>query len=986
MPGRRFSDSRSPLPRPLCSSISTPSPRSAVPSFPRSAVPSFPRSSVGMRRIPPANGRPVPPAQGNALEKERPTGNLLGPTGQQFPIDIQSAKEPTMRHKQYLLTALLLISLITPLLQSAQPAGPPPASAQSAAERIRAALARPITVDYKDTPLKDVVADLQKKLQIPIHLDHKALTDLTIDNETTTITFSVSGISAKSALTLMLNEIGLLYQTENDVLSITTSSALESPDRLIDRIYDVTDLVMPPDDPKDGPEFDCLIELIISMVRPASWTESGPGPIRELSLPGLYVIGIAQTEHVHEDIAALLAHLRALRKFHEKQPPPPTQKKSASQGAEQVADNQTPLLSAPIQGISSAESTIQKTLARPIDLNYSEKPLTEVVKDLQEKLHVPVMLERKALNELTLDADTRITFSSSGIPAHSALTLMLRELGLSYQTYCEVLYITTPQQIEYGDFSTVRVYDVSDLPSYRDQRGHGVPDFDSMINLITTNLSPQSWTDLGGPGCIKEYQSDGIQVLVVSQTWQVHEKIKKLFSDLRVLRKRPMTKEDIAKLPLLPRPLPGAWNRSTYIHRYRGFMPDGIKLLPPLTPNTLREAFVIGTNDFAFHLYNKLSKEKDGNFCFSPYAIATALAQVQAAARGDTAREIANVLHLQMSHDDIPKAFIALQEAFPPKEKMGCELIFDQRLWYQENLPVGPYIFEGNSSQFEYKSIDFHRSEAARQTINQGTHWHVGNRIPDALTPGSIKKSFRSVLVDVACLFGQWQTPFVSRNTKPQTFETPDESIQTPLMGQTCSLNYVSFEQGEAVSIPYQGNNVSLVILLPHQTFGSLEKMEKSLSAEKISWIVKNMKPALVNLYLPRFTSENNFELAASLKSLGMKKAFDEKAAKFEGIPSGAQPLWVSAVFHKIVLKVDEQGTNAPEEMGMGFFGGLAGGSSKSVELRADHPFVFLILDHRTGTILFLGRLVEPKSETAAPGSTATPPNNSSPYPGGGMF
>ncbi|MBN2579113.1 MAG: serpin family protein [Pirellulales bacterium] len=829
---------------------------------------------------------------------------------------------------------------------------------QPAAERIRAALAKPITVNYTEMPLSEVVADLRVKLHVPIQLDFRALNELAIATDGP-ITFSAKGISAKSVLTLILREVGLVYLIENDVLSITSPQEAELPDRLVTRIYDVTDLVTPEGKPEDQPDFSSLIELITSIIRPQSWDcVGGPGSIHEFPLPALSALAITQTEWNHEAVAALLADLRTVRKFHEKKTTSPEKNKSGLENSADGAGNETPLRPAPVQGVSAFEQSAQQPLAQPLTVKYVETPLSEVSDDLEKKLALPVRLDHRALDELAVATDTPVTFSVSGIPAKSALNLMMRELGLTYQPYCEILSITSQQEVESPNRDFIRVYDVSDLPAYRDEQGRGVPDFVEILDFITLTVAPQSWDAVGGLGSIREFQNGSLQVLVVSQTWQIHERIEQLLSDLRKLRKRPLTKADVEKLPREPVP--------QIMYQPSGFHPPSsrkVKPLPPLERDPLREAVVAGNNELAFQFYGKLSGGKPENVFFSPYSIATALAMVQAGARGQTAREIGEVLHLELPQADVPKAFAALQKALP-EEGLGCQWRVANRLWYQQgrHFKADFAATLQDAFQADLGFVDFGQPEAARQAINHWVEEATKQRIHDLFPPGGIRENTLLALTNAVYFQGSWESPFPERNTKQEWFYAPRKTLRVPMMSQEGMLKYGKNDAVQMVSLPYRGRNVSMLILLPENRAGALEALENRLSAETVAAMMKKLKTEYMTLCLPRFTLHMGFPLPEVLQSLGMKSAFDAATADFGGI-SDEKPLWLNNAFHQAFVRVDEKGTEAAAATGLGCFGGPL------ISLRADHPFLFLIYDHRTGSILFLGKLVEPVSEERSPES-----------------
>jgi hypothetical protein len=197
---------------------------------------------------------------------------------------------------------------------------------------------------------------------------------------------------------------------------------------------------------------------------------------------------------------------------------------------------------------------IRQALTKKINWDMTERPLGDFAEDLKKELNIPVRLDSRLLNDLGITPDTTITFKMSGITAKSALSLLLSDLGLTTLIRDEVLLITTPEEAE--NTLELVVYNVSDLPAFRLPGDKTVPDFEQLIDVIAKNIKPATWDDVGGPGCIKEYNAGDVQTLVVSQTDEVQERISDLLSSMRKLRHWPLSKEEIDKLPPVPPPKP----------------------------------------------------------------------------------------------------------------------------------------------------------------------------------------------------------------------------------------------------------------------------------------------------------------------------------------------------------------------------------------------------------------------------------------------
>ena len=190
-------------------------------------------------------------------------------------------------------------------------------------------------------------------------------------------------------------------------------------------------------------------------------------------------------------------------------------------------------------------------------------------------------------------------------------------------------------------------------------------------------------------------------------------------------------------------------------------------------------------------------------------------------------------------------------------------------------------------------------------------------------------------------------------------FQSPgDRKIKTPLMHRTGKYRYLEDESMQMLELPYKSAELSMLVLLP-RTVDGLPKLEESLSADKLAGWIKTLKPTDVALGLPKFTLTEMVELSKTLSALGMSQAFTREA-DFSGIDS---ELYLSKVIQKAFVEVNEKGTEAAAATAvlMAPAAAIGGGGHGPVVFRADHPFVFLIRDNRTGSLLFVGRLVEPR-------------------------
>ena len=393
-------------------------------------------------------------------------------------------------------------------------------------------------------------------------------------------------------------------------------------------------------------------------------------------------------------------------------------------------------------------------------------------------------------------------------------------------------------------------------------------------------------------------------------------------------------------------------------------------LLPSLPGGFARAAqpgqtktLVDGNTAFACDLYAQL-RNRPGNLFFSPYSVSTALAMTYAGARGNTETQMAQVLHFGKNQPRLHSAFGALQRQFDQaNQQKGIELSLANALWAQQGHPFLPAFL--NIGQGEYqaslKLVDFKTgAEAARGEINGWVAQKTKDKIRDILPLGSLDSSTRLVLANAIYFKGAWAEPFPKAETSPQPFHlTADRQADVPLMHHFDTVNYMENDLFQAVELPYAGHELSLVALLPRKVDGC-GALESQLNAAFLSQCLVRMKSQKVELFLPRFKMESDFELGDTLGKMGMSDAFGPKA-NFSGM-DGTQNLYISKVFHKAWVDVNEEGTEAAAAtvVTMDFKGAPRKPPPPPPVFRADHPFIFCIRDTRSGSLLFLGRLADP--------------------------
>jgi serpin B len=370
-------------------------------------------------------------------------------------------------------------------------------------------------------------------------------------------------------------------------------------------------------------------------------------------------------------------------------------------------------------------------------------------------------------------------------------------------------------------------------------------------------------------------------------------------------------------------------------------------------------AVVEGNNRFAFDLYGRL-REQDGNLFFSPYSISAALAMTAAGARGETADEMAKVLHLSLGAEKLAAAEGALaRQVNGEGRQRGYRLRTANALWGQKGFGFRPEFLKltGDGYGAPLHEVDFAATEGARKTINAWVEKQTEEKIKDLIKPGVLDANTRLVLTNAIYFKGDWQSQFRKNLTRDEPFKLADgKTVPVPLMHQQERFAYLDRPDFQLLEMPYSDKDLSMVVLLPKKTDG-LAALEKELTADNLGLWLKGAREEKVLVALPRFRLTAEFDLNKALTALGMPSAFTA-SADFSGMGGNKGELYLSAVVHKAFVDVNEEGTEAAAATGAAVAKRAAG--PVVPVFRADHPFVFLIRDRQSGAVLFLGRLTSP--------------------------
>ena len=371
---------------------------------------------------------------------------------------------------------------------------------------------------------------------------------------------------------------------------------------------------------------------------------------------------------------------------------------------------------------------------------------------------------------------------------------------------------------------------------------------------------------------------------------------------------------------------------------------------------------VAGNSAFAFDLYQRLRQEGDGNLFYSPASISLALAMTYAGARGETEEQMAATMHYTLPQEQLHPAFNALDTALTSYDEADAfQLNIANAIWGQNGYKFLPTFLDTLAENYGagLRTLDFVKeTEAARKTINDWVSDQTEEKIQDLIPQGVLNDAVRLVLTNAIYFNGKWALPFEKKDTHDEPFTLLDGStVSVPMMSQTKTFKYAEGDGYQAVELPYRDSDMAMLFVLPEA--GRFEEIEAAFSAESVTDITEGLTFQLVNLYVPKFTFESEFNLSETLIQMGMPAAFGN--ADFSGM-TGDRDLFISDVLHKAFVAVDEEGTEAAAATAVIMELGAALDPEQPVLMKLDHPFLFLIRDNSSGTVLFIGRILNPEA------------------------
>ncbi len=373
-----------------------------------------------------------------------------------------------------------------------------------------------------------------------------------------------------------------------------------------------------------------------------------------------------------------------------------------------------------------------------------------------------------------------------------------------------------------------------------------------------------------------------------------------------------------------------------------------------------------GGNEFGLDLYSRL--KGDGNLFFSPYSLSTALTMTWTGARENTAAEMAAVLHLPVegaamhthpARDAVAAASGALEQSLlaSPDER-GYELRVANALWGQEGYRFLSEFTERLDAHYGagMNHVDFvGDAEGARITINDWAEDQTNGRIEGLIPIGSLDAATVLVLTNAIYFKGTWADQFSEDSTYEATFHGTSGDSKVSMMTRKGDVGYFENDDLQAIEMPYEGGDLSMIVVLPRkELLGGLARIEGGLTTELLNSWVFGLRSRQVTVHVPKFEMTwGTVDVARDLEALGMRDAFG--GGDFSGM-DGTRDLFISNVFHKAFIAVNEEGSEAAAATAVVV---ARSAMPSGLEFRADRPFMFLIRDNASGAILFMGRVVE---------------------------
>ncbi|XP_053246429.1 neuroserpin [Podarcis raffonei] len=372
--------------------------------------------------------------------------------------------------------------------------------------------------------------------------------------------------------------------------------------------------------------------------------------------------------------------------------------------------------------------------------------------------------------------------------------------------------------------------------------------------------------------------------------------------------------------------------------------------------------------EFSVNVYNQLrAAGEDENVIFSPLGISIAMGMVELGAHGSTLKEIRHAMGYEGLKNGEEFSFLKDLSDMANAEDSQYVMKLANSLYVQSGFHVSDKFLQLMKTYFraEVEDVDFSQNIAVASHINRWVENHTNNMIKDFVSARDFGALTHLALVNAIYFKGNWKSQFRPENTRTFSFTKDDESeVQIPMMYQQGEFYYGEFSDGsneaggiyQVLEIPYEGDEYSMLIVLSRQEV-PLATLEPLVKAQLIEEWASSVKKQKVEVYLPRFTIEQEIDLKDVLKGLGITEVFG-RSADLTAM-SDNKELHLSKAVHKSIFEVNEEGSEAAAASGMIAISRMA---VLYPQVIVDHPFFFVVRNRRTGTIVFMGRVMHPEA------------------------
>ncbi|MFP4556730.1 MAG: serpin family protein [Bacteroidales bacterium] len=365
-------------------------------------------------------------------------------------------------------------------------------------------------------------------------------------------------------------------------------------------------------------------------------------------------------------------------------------------------------------------------------------------------------------------------------------------------------------------------------------------------------------------------------------------------------------------------------------------------------------------NRFALDIYKQFAAQDNQNIFFSPYSLSTAMGMTYAGAKGETKEQIAQAFHFPIDDSDLHEKLGSMKSQLERLSSEGVEVSIANQLWADEEYRFKwLYLWKvkrAYSAPIERMAFRSKPNDS-RLEINSWVEEKTNNRIVDLLPKGSISDMTAMVLTNAIFFKGQWEEKFDEKKTAQAEFKAiKGSAVECKMMKRKGKYNLYKGNDIKLLELPYDGKDFSMLVLLPNEGT-PLSKIEKGMKLEDLNHYISLMKQTEVQVSLPKFKFDAEYQMKPILAEMGMTNPFSNYA-DFTRM-SGKSDLKIDEIYHKAFVEVSEEGTEAAAATAVVI---VRKSATVPEEFVANRPFMFIIRDNNSGNMLFVGRVTNPNS------------------------